>query len=139
MERNHLMTTQNDLIDMYFDQDKLDTLLPPERADKFFDALFGDPQEGAYDIRLTYQSREEDRLRFSIELRQRPGKCLACNLTYGLPQVFTRHPVIDLSGVVAGIEQLMEGRARCSGWSLEATREVSADLHVVPLVIEMEA
>ncbi len=56
---------------------------------------------------------ESGRLHFDLQLKERPGKCLACNVTYGLPQVFTRHPVIDLKGVVREIETLLNGSAKC--------------------------
>ena len=38
--------------DSILTQEFLDELLPPERSDQFFDALYGDASEGAYDIRL---------------------------------------------------------------------------------------
>lgn len=120
-----------------FTREQLDRLLPEERADHFFDALLGDPAEGAYDIRLAYDGCDGRQLRFNIELRQRPGKCLACNLTYGLPTVFSRHPVIDIAGVVARIDQLLDGQGRCGAWRLAATREISRQLHVVPLTIDL--
>jgi hypothetical protein len=121
-----------------FTEEKLAKLFPNDRADRFFDALLGDPEEGAYDIRLAYEGLREGRLRFNLELHQRPGKCLACNLTYGLPTVFARHPIIDIQGLVDRIVLLINGRGRCSGWKLEATREVDRRLHVVPLMIDVE-
>jgi ABC-type Na+ transport system ATPase subunit NatA len=77
-------------------------------------------------------------LLFNLELHQRPNKCLACNLTYGLPTVFARHPIIDIQGLVDRIVLLMNGRGRGSGWKLEATREINRRLHVVPLIIDVE-
>ena len=121
-----------------FSQDKLDAIFPKERSNQFFDALFGDADEGAYDIRLTFNSVEAKRLRFDLELHQRPGRCLACNLTYGLPTVFERHPVINIAGVVEQIGHLMDGQGNCSGWQLERSREVTHRLHVVPLLIDIE-
>jgi hypothetical protein len=121
-----------------FTEEKLAQLFPNDRADRFFDALLGDPEEGAYDIRLAYGGLQEGRLRFNLELHQRPGKCLACNLTYGLPTVFARHPIIDIQGLVDRIVLLMNGHGSCSGWKLEATREVDRRLHVVPLMIDVE-
>ena len=118
-----------------FSQDKLDAIFPPERSNQFFDALLGDPEEGAYDIRLSFSKAQNNQLHFNLELHQRPGKCLACHLTYGLPAVFQRHPVINIKGVVKAIEKHLMGRLRCSNWSLGATREVSPELHVVPLFI----
>jgi hypothetical protein len=118
-----------------FTPDNLQALFPADRADRFFDALLGDPKEGAYDIRLSYDGFQAGQLRFALELHQRPSKCLACNLTYGLPTVFSRHPVIDIQGVVDAIAKLLDGRVRCSGWKLGATIEKSRQLHVVPLLI----
>jgi hypothetical protein len=121
-----------------FSKEKLDQLFPAERADMFFDALLGDPSEGAYDIRLAFNQFREGQLLFHLELHQRLDKCLACNLTYGLPNVFARHPVINIQGLVEEICKLMNGHGRCKGWKLGATSEVSRRLHVVPLVIEFE-
>jgi hypothetical protein len=112
-------------------------VFPPERADQFFEALLGDAADGSYDIELTYAGSGDNRLRFDLRLHQRPGKCLACNLTYGLPQVFSRHPVINMKAVVDGIDQLLGDKANCAVWELGRTREVSRELHVVPLRIEL--
>ena len=120
-----------------FTPDLLREIFPPDRADLFFDGLYGDPAEGAYDIRLVYRGEEGDTLRFEFHLKQRPGKCLACNLTYGLPQVFSRHPVIDIKGLVSRINEMMAGESRCADWRLGLTREVSRDLHIVPLYITL--
>jgi hypothetical protein len=73
-----------------------------------------------------------------IRLKERPGKCLACNLTYGLPQVFSRHPVINMKGLVHGIEQTLGNQLKCTGWSLDPTRAVSRHLHVIPLTLTLE-
>ena len=62
-----------------FSQDKLDSLFPLERSNAFFEALFGDSDEGAYDIRLTFKECQNTKLLFALELHQRPGRCLACN------------------------------------------------------------
>lgn len=124
--------------DTMFRQERLDELFPMDRADQFFDALLGDADEGAYDIRLTFKSYQNSELRFELKLKQRPGKCLACNLTYGLPQVFARHPIIDIDGVVSQIDKLIAGHATCKEWKLEATREIGRDLHVVPLIITID-
>ena len=119
-------------------QETLDRLLPGERSDQFFDALLGDPAEGAYDIRLSFKVYRRRQLLLDLELHRRPGKCLACNLTYGLPKVFARHPILNIQGVVDQIGQLLDGQAHCSGWKLGATREVTRALHVVPLTIDLE-
>ena len=128
----------HDPLDACFAQDKLDTLFPPERADQFFEALLGDAAEGAYDIRLTYQGRDRDHLCFFFELHQRSGRCLACNLTYGLPQVFARHPVIAVNQIVEKLTALMGDHGRCGEWQLTATKEIDKQLHSVPLIVEIE-
>ena len=123
--------------DQIFTRQALDRIFPPQRADQFFEALLGDASEGAYDIRLSYVGLGAGALRFNLELHQRPGKCLACNLTYGLPTVFSRHPVIDLKSVVSQIEILLEEKGCCGAWQLGVTQEVSRRLHVVPLTISL--
>ena len=122
-----------------FTSDMLRKLLPPERSDQFFEALYGDASEGAYDISLAYAGHDlaTNRLRFELQLRERPGRCLACNLTYGLPDVFSRHPLINLSGVVDAINSLLAGRARCSSWRLGNTKSLSKNLHAIPLEISL--
>ena len=120
-----------------FNQDKLDSLFPLERSNQFFEALFGDSDEGAYDIQLTFKGCQDTTLLFELELHQRPGKCLACNLTYGLPQVFARHPIIDIQGLVSQLNQMLDGQAQCKDWQLGKVREVSRQLHVIPLMIDI--
>ncbi|MBB5347589.1 pancreas/duodenum homeobox protein 1 [Desulfoprunum benzoelyticum] len=121
-----------------FTPDTLLRLFPRERANEFFEALFGDADEGAYDIELGYRGLQGSELVMELRLHERPGRCLACNLTQGLPQVFSRHPVINLNSLVEDIGELLRGRARCSGWSLGSTEQQSRSLHVVPLKIRLE-
>lgn len=116
----------------------MNELFPEDRSNAFFEALLGDATEGAYDIRLTYDTCQEARLVFNLELHQRPGKCLACNLTYGLPKVFARHPVIDIPGVVQQIDVMLNDRGRCGDWELGNTCEIKRGLHKVPLFIDLE-
>lgn len=118
-----------------FTEDKLLTIFPADRADAFFEALFGDAEEGAYDIALAYAGETDSSLNFEIRLTQRPGKCLACNLTYGLPQVFTRHPIININGVAKELAEAIGGTV--DSWRLGATREHSRELHVIPLLVEL--
>lgn len=120
-----------------FGPDVLDRVFPTERADRFFEALFGDAGEGAYDIRLAFNAVENDRLEFQFELIRRPGKCLVCNLTYGLPQVFARHPVVNVKGVVSEIDKMLPGHLVCRDWQLGNTQEISGDLHIVPLLVTL--
>jgi hypothetical protein len=114
-------------------------VFPSTRADEFFEALLGDASEGAYDITIDYQQFdiENKQLLFDIRLQQRPGKCLACNLTYGLPEVFSRHPLLDFQGIVQQLVQLLDGNARCRDWKLGATQSRSRQLHVIPLMITL--
>ncbi len=123
----------------FFTETALEDIFPRDRADRFFEVLYGDADEGAYDISLAFAGQTGKHLNFEFHLHQRPGKCLACNLTYGLPEVLRRHPVIDVKGVVGGIDNLLAGRAVCSRWEIGKTREVSGVLHVIPLMIELEA
>ena len=118
-----------------FTDDTLQALFPEDRADAFFDALFGDAEEGSYDIALGYEGNYGDALNFELRLTQRAGKCLACNLTYGLPQVFSRHPIINVQGIADSVGEAV-GNNNVS-WQLGATKEVSSDLHIIPLVIEL--
>ncbi len=122
-----------------FTADKLAAMFPPDRADQFFDALLGDCSEGAYDIALHYAGTRSDELHFEFQLKQRPGKCLSCSLTYGLPHVFSRHPIIDIPSVVKNIDQLLDGQGRCGEWRVESTREANRQLHVIPLIVSLQA
>ena len=121
-----------------FTPETLLRLFPRERSNEFFEALFGDAGEGAYDIELGYRGLQGNELVMELRLHERPGRCLACNLTQGLPQVFSRHPIINLNRLVENIGGLLEGQARCTGWSLGSTEQQSRSLHVVPLKIRIE-
>jgi hypothetical protein len=129
--------TPDTLNDMFTDA-TLKKLFPLKNADRFFDALYGDVTEGAYDIALTFDSLKNDILKFHFNLRRRPNKCLACNLTYGLPHVFSRHPVINAQGLVDEIEKLLDGKALIKNWDLGDTKEISGDLHIIPLLIQVQ-
>jgi hypothetical protein len=120
-----------------FTSSALQRIFPPERTDQFFEALLGDAADGSYDIELTYAGSGDSQLFFDLRLHQRPGKCLACNLTHGLPKVFSRHPIINLKEVVDLLDQLLGDTAGCSEWQLGRTQEVSRELHIVPLQITL--
>ncbi|OXS28896.1 MAG: hypothetical protein BCS36_09135 [Desulfovibrio sp. MES5] len=124
------MTSQN------LNQTLLDEIFPASRADDFFDALFGGAEEGAYDIGLVCREVSPDKAQLAFELRQRPGKCLVCNLTYGLPQVFQRHPILNVAGVARAVAQELGWPAESVHWKLGHTEEVSRELHAIPLIIE---
>lgn len=118
----------------------LDDLFSPERTDRFFDALFGDAEEGAYDIRLRFLSADKktDTILFEFQLLQRPGKCLACNLTRGLPDVFSRHPAINVKTLSAQLAARLGDGRTCASWKLGATRQHSADRYAIPLEIRIQ-
>ena len=129
------MTT--DSLNTIFTKDALDNLFPASKADDFFEALYGDMEEGAYDISLAYIGSDNDTLEFALELYQRPGKCLACNLTYGLPDVFTRHPLINIKGLVVELDKLAGSDVTCGDWKIGRTREISREKHIVPLIVQI--
>jgi hypothetical protein len=121
-----------------FTRDTLDRLFPAERSDQFFEALLGDASEGAYDISLEFAGAPNlNSLDFELHLKQRPGQCLACNLTYGLPEVFSRHPMINIAGVAAGVALLVDHPADKVQWKLGATKSTSSALHIIPLKITL--
>ena len=131
-------TMATDHLTTVLSKENLAKIFPKERADEFFDALFGDAGEGAYDIELAYRAIKGNTLTMDLQLHQRPNRCLACNLTQGLPQVFARHPVIDVKGIVKEIESLIGAEYRCPSWSLGYTEQRSRSLHVIPLKIVVE-
>jgi hypothetical protein len=116
-------------------QDYLDTLLPREISDQFFEALYGDSSDGAYDIRLEFISANDKRIVLAFNLIQRPGKCLVCSLTYGLPNVFFRHPLINIKGMVKKIEKL---GVKIKNWQLGDTQEDSRSLHLIPFFLDFD-
>ncbi|WP_319780685.1 pancreas/duodenum homeobox protein 1 [Maridesulfovibrio sp.] len=119
-----------------FNQEMMNTLFPKDRTDQFFEALFGDAEEGSYDISLSYAGDKEDTVHFELQLHQRPGCCLACNLTYGLPQVFSRHPIINIQGIAEKVGEAV-GKSENVSWQLGSTQEKSRQLHVIPLVVRL--
>ncbi len=126
-------------LDTVFTDEALQKLFPAQRADDFFEALFGDASEGAYDIGLRFSGYNPDNntLNFNLDLLERPGCCLICNLTYGLPEVFSRHPVINVSGLVTDIEKMLENKAKCADWQLGTTVQPEKSKHSIPLIINL--
>ncbi len=116
-------------------QDFLDTLVPAEISDRFFEALYGDASEGAYDIRLKLINADEKQIVLAFDLIERPGKCLVCSLTYGLPSVFSRHPLINLKNIVEKIEEKGFSVKR---WHLGTTEEISKSNHTIPFYLELD-
>lgn len=131
-----MMTT--DSLKNILTQENLATIFPKSRSNDFFEALFGDADEGSYDIELAYRESKGDSLTMELRLHERPNRCLACNLTQGLPQVFSRHPIINVQGIVKDIEALLGESYRCTSWSLGYTEQPQRSLHVIPLKIVIE-
>ncbi len=121
-------------LDRMVTQEFLDTLLPAEKSDQFFEALYGDAADGAYDIRLELVSICQNRIVLAFNLTQRPGKCLVCSLTYGLPTVFSRHPLINIKGMV---DKMGKIGIQIKDWRLGETEESSSSLHVIPLYLNL--
>jgi len=122
-------------LDRISSQDYLDTLLPAELSDQFFEALYGDASEGAYDISLEFISASDERIALAFKLNQRPGKCLVCSLTYGLPTVFSRHPLININGMV---EKIKEKGIKVKAWQLGNTKEHNSSFHTIPFYLDLE-
>ena len=120
-----------------FSADTCAELLPAGTADRFFEALFGDAEEGSYDLELTYRGSDGTALNFDILLHERPGHCLACNLTYGLPEVFSRHPVINIKGIAEKVDEIIGELGQTGAWRLGNTTQRSQSLHTIPLIIEL--
>ncbi len=114
-------------------QEYLDTLFPAQRTDDFFEALFGDPEDGAYDIRLVLSKQEEREITLHYELHVRPGECLACNLTSGLPHVFARHPILAVQKTVDDIKEKLSWDK--ASFEIGKTNQYSEALHFIPLII----
>lgn len=117
-----------------FTLDYLDKIFPLQKTDDFFAALFGDAEEGAYNIRLRFEQASPEELCFAFHLEERPGMCLSCNLTYGLPQVFTRHPLLAVDQLATTLAQKVGWQS--PSWSLSPTQERSSSLHCIPLIIK---
>ena len=127
----------SDTFDTLFTKEALLEIFPTDRADDFFEALFGDANEGSYDIELAFRGAEQDKLIMELLLHERPNCCLACNLTQGLPQVFSRHPIINVDGIVKAVDGLLGDKETCSEWTLGYTEQRSKSLHVIPINITL--
>ena len=124
------------VIDQVLTQDYLDTLLPGEISDRFFEALYGDASEGAYDIKLEFIAANDKRIVLAFNLLiQKPGKCLVCSLTYGLPNVFTRHPLININGMVRKME---EQGFKVKSWRLGDTEEQNSSFHTISFHLDLK-
>lgn len=114
-------------------QQKLDELFPATISDKFFDAIYGDVEEGAYDIVLTCKGIAENEADFAFELRRRANKCLKCSLTYGLPDVFRKHPLLNIDALAHKLGEMLGWKD--VNWKLLPVEEVNDDLHVIPMIL----
>jgi hypothetical protein len=120
-----------------FSSEVLNEIFPSEKSDEFFEALFGDSEEGAYDISLKFREKKDNELIFDFSLDQRPGKCLVCSLTYGLPKVFVKHPVINISEVVEKIAEKIGKSDSSPEWEIGSTISVSREQHLIPLHLKL--
>lgn len=122
-----------------FSAEVCDKLFPESKSNEFFEALFGDASEGAYDIQLRFEGHDEsaNKLHFVLNLLERPGCCLVCNLTYGLPEVFSRHPLLNIKGVAQEVDSILGDAGTVSDWTLASTRSTSKSLHQIPLIISL--
>ena len=119
------------------DEPFLGSIFPPGRDDEFFEALYGGAEEGAFDIRLTLEGVNEERREvvLAFTLTERPGKCMACSLTYGLPPVFERHPIIGLSGIVDAVKERLAPDWRVEEYRLGPTSPKAPKVNIIPLVL----
>jgi hypothetical protein len=120
-----------------FSSEVLNEIFPSEKSDEFFEALFGDREEGAYDISLKFREKKDNELIFDFSLDQRPGKCLVCSLTYGLPKVFIKHPVININEVVNRIASKIGKSEPNFEWQLGNTISISREKHLIPLHLKL--
>ncbi|MGM0418016.1 MAG: pancreas/duodenum homeobox protein 1 [Thermodesulfobacteriota bacterium] len=120
-----------------FSTEALNEIFPAEKSDQFFEALYGDSEEGAYDITLAFREEKPKELIFDFNLVQRQGKCLVCSLTYGLPNVFDKHPVINIKEIVNKISELSGNSVSVKDWKLGNTVSLSREKHQIPLHIKL--
>ncbi len=126
-------------MDTVFSPQQLEQIFPAQRSRDFFEALYGDDDDAAFDIKLAFSGANDQRLHFKFLLIQRPGKCLACNLTYGLPNVFSRHPVINIHGIVGDVAQVLDLCPSRLQWNLGQTEPSRPDLHAISLTITVQS
>jgi len=120
---------------MSISQTQLDTIFPPEKSDRFFDALYGAAEDGAYTIRLECTAQTPERLDCIFALHRRPGQCLVCQLTHGLPHVFRRHPVINAAGVAQELAALAGWDPKTVRWEIGETIQKNDSLHLIPFTV----
>ncbi len=128
------------MVEKVMTKEFLEELFPPQRADEFFNALYGGAETGAFDIALSLRGfyPSEKLLLLDFILTERPGKCMACSLTRGLPPVFERHPIIDLNGIIKKIDEKISPDWSVKEWSLGPTTVISQDTNCIPLTIKLK-
>lgn len=118
----------------------LNNLFPAGRDNEFFEALYGGAETGAFDISLHSNGFNEAKKLLNLEFRlsERSGMCMACNLTYGLPEVFKRHPVINASGIASEVEKALSPEWKVANWTLGSTITTSNKVSSIPFLIQLE-
>lgn len=137
MAYSHLKTIKPEPImsAIKMDQARLNEIFPPSKTDDFFEAIYGGAEDGAYDIVLTSRNISDNKADMAFELRRRKGQCLKCSLTYGLPEVFKRHPILNINGLALDIAHIL-GWEGTPEWQIRPVEEVSEDLHIIPFIVE---
>lgn len=115
-------------------------LFPEGKADEFFDALYGGTETGAFDIALVEDGLNEKtgELNLAFLLTERPGKCMACHLTAGIPNVFERHPITDVKGIVTKIGEKLQSQWRVESWKLGRTLPRGPKENIIPFVVGLK-
>lgn len=131
---------EKDVIRQIISDEFLEELFPEGRADEFFEAIYGGVEDGAFDIALKFCGFDEKRRELFLEYRltERPGKCMACSLTRGLPSVFERHPIIDINGSVRRIDKKLGAGWEVMEWTVGATSPIAPKVNVIPLCIKFK-
>jgi hypothetical protein len=62
---------------------------------------------------------------------------MACNLTYGLPEVFKRHPVINAAGIAEAIEKKLMPEWKVKEWRLGSTIASNPKINSIPFIISL--
>lgn len=131
---------KKDMIRQIISDKFLDELFPKGRADEFFEAIYGGAEDGAFDISLVFGGLDEKRHELLLEYRltERPGKCMACSLTRGLPSVFERHPLINIKGTVQKIAEKLSAGCEVLEWTLGPTLPTAPKINAIPLRIKLK-
>lgn len=83
--------------------------------------------------------KEKGRRNWPLSCISVPENVLPAILTYGLPQVFQRHPILNVAGVARAVAEKLGWPGDKVRWWLGHTEEVSRSLHVIPLYLERTA